>query len=310
MITDYYVDTMASPVSTVGITGASGALGRLVAERLVADPLVEQVVLTTRRPDELADLATDSVVIRAADFDRQDTLTSAFEGIDRLLLISASNMVGDRVAQHGTAIDAARAAGVEYVAFTSMPRVEDPDHPVGPPAHEYFATERLLHDSGLAWTILRNGPYTELNLIERLADGIVDGRLVNHIGGGGVGFVSRADCAAAAHRVLIGDGHEGKTYTITGPAAVTYEEIAAQITQVIGQPVSYAPIDDDAMGELLREVGVEGEMVQARVGLGIALREGYFAELSPDLERLTGVRGIPVIDVLRQHRGALERLFA
>jgi NAD(P)H dehydrogenase (quinone) len=303
-------DRRTRPPSTLGITGASGALGRLVAERLVGDPQVGDVVLTTRRPAELTDLATDSVVIRAADFDRQETLASAFAGIDRLLLISASNMVGDRVAQHGAAIDGARAAGVSHVVFTSMPRVEDPDHPVGRPAHEYLGTERLLQDSGLAWTILRNGPYTELNLIERLADGIVDGRLVNNIGGGGMGFVSRADCAAAAHSVLIGDGHEGRTYTITGPAAVTYDDVAAQITEVVGRPVSYVPIDDDAMAELMREAGVEGDMVQARVGLGIAIREGYFAELSPDLESLTGVRGVPVIDVLRGHHEALERLFA
>ena len=162
----------------------------------------------------------------------------------------------------------------------------------------------------MAWTILRNGPYAELNLIERLADGIVDGRLVNNIGGGGIGFVSRADCAAAAHSVLTDDGHEGRTYTITGPAAVTYDDVAAQITQVVGRPVSYMAIDDDAMAELLREVGVEGDMVAARVGLGIALRDGYFADLSPDLEALTGVRGVPVIDVLREHREELGRLFA
>jgi NAD(P)H dehydrogenase (quinone) len=300
----------ARPATTLGVTGGSGALGRLVAERLVGDPLVGEVVLTTRRPEELADLATDSVLIRAADFDDPDGLAVAFAGIDRLLLISASNMVGDRVAQHRAAIDAARAAGVKNVVFTSMPRVEDPDHPVGPPAHEYYATEQLLRESGLAWTILRNGPYTELNLIERLSDGIVDGRLVNNIGSGGIGFVSRVDCAAAAHSVLTGDGHEGRTYTITGPAAVTYDDVAAQITAVIGQPVSYAPIDDDAMAELLREAGVEGDMVPARVGLGIALRDGYFADLSPDLESLTGVRGLPVIDVLREHRDALEPLFA
>lgn len=296
--------------ATVGITGASGALGRLVAERLAGDTQAGEVVLTTRRPDRLADLATESVVVRAADFDDRDTLAGAFEGIDRLLLISASNMVGDRVAQHGAAIDAAREAGVSHVVFTSMPRVEDPDHPVGPPAHEYYATEQLLQESGLAWTILRNGPYAELNLIERLADGIVDGRLVNNIGGGGIGFVSRADCAAAAHSVLTDDGHEGRTYTITGPAAVTYDDVAAQITQVVGRPVSYMAIDDDAMAELLREVGVEGDMVAARVGLGIALRDGYFADLSPDLEALTGVRGVPVIDVLREHREELGRLFA
>src|ERR1700760_1691631 len=99
---------MASTDDTIGITGASGALGRLVAERLAADPLAREVVLGTRRPDQLADLASDSVPILTPDFDRDDTMSAAFAGIDRLLLISASNMVGDRVAQHGAAIDAAR----------------------------------------------------------------------------------------------------------------------------------------------------------------------------------------------------------
>lgn len=296
---------------TIAITGASGALGRLVAQRVLDDPAVSaDVVLTTRSPGLLADLAERGADVRPADFDDPSTLAAAFAGVDRMLLVSASNATGDRIAQHGAAIDAAKAAGVGHVIFTSMPRVHDRDHPLGFPAHEYFGTEQLLAASGLPWTVLRNGPYAELNLVERISDSVVGATLVTNTGGGRMALISREDCAAAAAAVLTTDGHEGKIYDITGPAAVSYDEIAAQITEVLGRPVVHVGIDDDAMVIRLRDAG-EGELLSTlRTALGVAIREGYYADLSPTLELLTGTRGRPTIDVLRAHRDALETIFA
>jgi NAD(P)H dehydrogenase (quinone) len=295
---------------TIAITGASGALGRLVAELVLDDPArAANLVLTTRSPQLLADLAERGADVRAADFDDPSTLPAAFAGVDRMLLISASNATGDRIAQHGAAIDAAAAAQVGHVIFTSMPRVDDPDHPLGFPAHEYLGTEQLLAASVLPWTILRNGPYAELNLVERISDSVVGATLVTNTDGGRMALISRNDCAAAALTVLTTDGHQGKIYDITGPEAVSYEEIAAQISEVLGRPIAHVAIDDAAMVKRLRAAG-EGELLSTlRTALGVAIREGYYAGLSPTLEQLTGTRGRSTTDVLRAHRAALETIF-
>jgi len=294
----------------IGVSGASGALGRLVAELLLSDPATaDRVVLTTRSPAALADLAARGADVRAADFDEPSTLPTAFEGIDRLLLISASNAVGDRVAQHGAAVDAAKTGGVRHVVFTSMPRVDDANHPLGFPAHEYFGSEQLVIASGLSWTVLRNGPYAELNLVERIADSVVGNALVTNTGGGRMALISRDDCAAAAVAVLTTGGHEAEIYDITGPEAVSYEEIAQQISEAIDRPVSHRSIEDDAMVKRLLDAG-EGElMATLRTALGVAIREGYYADLSPTLEQLTGRRGRLTTDVLRQHRARLRDIF-
>ena len=185
----------------VGVTGASGALGRLVANGLLnlVDPA--DVVLTTRDPSALAEYAALGVDVRHADFTERATLHGAFRGIDRLLLISADN-IGSRVSGQLAAIETATRVGVSHIAYTSIPRPE-PDNPaIVAPDHR--ATEHALRSSGLQWTPLRNNLYAELQLgaIERAR---ATGTLITNAGDGGAAYVTRRDCAAAAVGVLTGD---------------------------------------------------------------------------------------------------------
>jgi NAD(P)H dehydrogenase (quinone) len=294
----------------IAVSGAGGALGRLVAELLLEVPGPESIVLATRTPDALADLAARGARVRFADFRRPESLARAYRGCGRLLLISAETATGDRVALHAGAIRAAAAAGVRHIIFTSMPRVDDPGHPIVGPAHEYLATERLVAGSGLDWTVLRNGPYAELNLVERIGDSVVGGSIVTNSGSGGMSFVSRADCAAVAHAVLTGAGHAGRTYDITGPAALSYGEVAAMISKVVGRPVACLEIDDAAMERRLIDGGETAEMARLRVAMGIAIRDGFFAAVSPVAEQLCGRPPVAIADVLAGHREELARIFA
>src|SRR4051794_29509251 len=184
------------------VTGASGNLGRLVAENLMERLTPEQVVLVTRRPEALSDFRARGADVRYGDFDNPDSLPAAFAGGRRMLLIS-TDAIGRRVAQHRAAIDAAAAAGISQVVFTShvSPVAKNP---TGPVAQEPGETEALLHQSGLGWTVLRFGSFAELQ-VPAAALAISAGRLGTNSGDGRIVPVSRRDCAEAAVVALTTD---------------------------------------------------------------------------------------------------------
>jgi NAD(P)H dehydrogenase (quinone) len=264
-------------------------------------------VLTTRTPDALAQLAAKGVDVRFADFDEPATLERAFAFVDRLLLISARSSSGDEVDPHRDAIHAARAAGVSRIVFTSMPNVDDPDHPVGWPAHEYRRSERTLEESATGWTILRNGPYIELNVLERLPELFGTGQVVTNAGDGRSAFISRGDCAAVAIEVLTSDGHDGRTYDIWGSESITWGEIAGLLSEVSGRDVAHVPIDDLEFADLARRSGMQAPMVQAFTGMGIATRQGYFDGAPDVFEAIMHRRPKTLRDVLEAHRDEVVR---
>lgn len=287
------------------ITGASGKLGRLSAERALEELPAEQVILATRTPDSLSDLAQHGASVRFADFDHPESLLEAFEGAERMLFISATNATGLRMDQHGAAIDAARTSGVGHVVFTSMPRVEDPAHPTGLLAEEYRDSEALLRASGLPFTILRNAPYAELHIVERMADQIAAGEIVSNASEGGVSFVSRRDCAAAAVGALLGAGGEQEVHVVTGPAAVSYKELAATLSDVLSRPVHLRPISDEEMDEALARDGVPEMFAKMFTGFGVAVRRGYYADVTQAVEQLAGRAPETLRAVLVRDRGQL-----
>ncbi|MEV4420755.1 NAD(P)H-binding protein, partial [Patulibacter sp. NPDC049589] len=191
--------------ATYAVTGATGQLGTLVLERLVARYGPSRVVALTRSPARLRAWAERGVTVREADFDAPGGLPDALRGIDRLLVITTTHeSTGRRVAQHRGVIDAAVAAGVAHLALTSMPKLA-PGHPSGVYAAEYLETEELLATTTdrLGWTVLRNGPYAE-NLLPRLTAAVAAGRLVSNAGDGRAGYASRADYAVAAVAAMAG----------------------------------------------------------------------------------------------------------
>ena len=202
---------------TTVITGASGQLGRRVAESLLTEHGVApaDLVLVTRSPDKLADLAAQGAQVRHGDFDDRASLDSAFVGADKVLIVS-TDQVGARVPGHKAAVDAAVAAGARSIAYTSGINPSD-SNPIGV-MWEHRQTEDHIRATAPAWTILRNSIYTEM-LLAGAEAALASGAHVTNEGDGRVAYISRDDCAAAAAAVLAADGHDGKIYDITGRVA-------------------------------------------------------------------------------------------
>jgi NAD(P)H dehydrogenase (quinone) len=280
---------------TVLVTGASGQLGRLVAEALLERIDPGELILVTRSPDAIADLAERGADVRHGDFDDPGRLPEAFAGGERMLLISAS-VIGARIGQHRAAIDAAVAAGVRSVAYTSG--VNPSDSNPGAAFVDHRATEEHARVSGLDWTFLRNAIYAE-SLAQGAAGALASGMLLTNAGDGRTGYVSRADCAAAAAAVLTTDGHAGKEYDITGPEALDARAIAALYTELGGQPVEPAFVDDDAWAAAMVEhAGMPDALARTIATFGTAARLGYAAVVSTTVRDLTGREPRSARDVL------------
>jgi NAD(P)H dehydrogenase (quinone) len=278
----------------IGITGASGALGRAAAELLLESVEARDVVLATRRPESLADLAECGAEVRRADFAAPGSLVGAFAGIDRLLLVSTTG--GKQVEQHRAAIEAARAAGVRHVAYTSV--VEPvPAYPARK-VDAHARTEQALRDSGLAWTFLRNNLYAEIP-IPAIEQAIASGRLVSNSGAGATAYVSRDDCAAAAVAVLTQDGHEGRTYDVTGPEAWTAAGLAALAGRLGDREIELVDLDDAAFAAQLRGGGVPEVVIPLLTSFGAATRAGYLARVTSVVPDLTGRPARALTDIVR-----------
>jgi NAD(P)H dehydrogenase (quinone) len=287
---------------TVIVTGASGHLGRLVAEDLVERIPPADVVLVTRHPDSLRDMADAGVTVRYGDFDEPDSLSEAFAGGERMLLISTL-AVGRRTAQHRAAIEAASAAGLRHLVYTSFPN-PGPTHPVGPVATEHGETEEILKESGLDWTVLRNATYAELQVMPG-ALAVAGGKLYTNAGDGRLVPVSRDDCAAAAAAVLTTDGHTGMTYDITGREALSQTQLADLLSEVSGRHVELIPIGDKMLSWGLTRNGAPKPVARAIVAFGKAIREGYYDVVDPAVSQLTGRPPRTLRDVLIANRGEL-----
>jgi NAD(P)H dehydrogenase (quinone) len=280
---------------TVAVTGASGNLGRAVAKGLLRALDPQDVVLITRTPDKLADLAARGADVRRGDFDEPASLAAAFAGVDRLLLISG-DAIGSRVTGHLAAIDAAAAAGVAHIAYTSIGNPSDDNPAIA--AADHRATEDALRASGVAWTFLRNGIYADLQ-VDAAAAAIATGTLLTNTGAGRNGYVTRDDCAAAAVAVLTTDGHEGKAYDITGPEALDADDLAQIYGELGATPVAVAHVDDDAwVAAMVQHAGMPEPVARAYATFGTSQRQGYAAVVTPTLERLTGRRPTSLRELL------------
>jgi NAD(P)H dehydrogenase (quinone) len=268
------------------ITGGSGRLARRAAELVLAKIRPADLVLTTRTPDALRAFAERGAMVRYADFAEPKTLRAAFAGGERLLLVSGTDLE-KRTAQHRDAIDAAKAAGVCHVIYTSGLEPEPPNPAVVAPSH--YATEQALVGSGLEWTVLRNSLYADYQASEA-AQAIASGTLVHNRGGGKVAYVAREDCAAAAAAVLTGDGHAGARYDITGPEAYSAAELAALYGELGGRPVAERRVSDAELVAAM--VGTAEHDDHLRFGaelvasFGRSIREGYMSACTDHVANL------------------------
>jgi NAD(P)H dehydrogenase (quinone) len=290
---------------TIVVGGAGGNLGRAVAGLLLERVPPGEVVLATRTPNALAELAARGAAVRYADYDRPESLTEAFAGGTSLLLISTGDL-GRREAQHKTAIDAAARAGIERIAYTSI-LSPVPANPAAPVA-THRATEQALQKSGLAWTFLRNSLYADFQVAEALRC-LATGKLVHNRGGGRVAYVTREDCAAAAAAVLATSGHDGAAYDITGPEAFGAGELAALYGELGGRTVEVVEVDDESFkaGMIGDATGDDHAVYGAELvtSVGRAIREGYLAACTGAVAELTGRAPRALRDVLAARRDEL-----
>jgi NAD(P)H dehydrogenase (quinone) len=288
-------------VSTI-VTGASGHLGRLVAEELLERLPASELVLVTRHPEALADLSERGASVRYGDFDEPRSLATAFAGGERMLLISTL-AVGRRVPQHRAAIEAAQSAGVEHVVYTSFLRPV-PRHPVGAIATEHGATEEILQASTLEWTILRNATFAELQ-VQPGALAVAGGKLYTNAGDGRLGYVSRRDVARVAAAVLMSEGHVGRTYDVTAAETISQRELAELLAEVSGRAIKLIPLGDRVLTWGLTRNGAPKPVAKAITAFGRAIREGYYEVADPAVATLTGRAATSLRDVLIAHRGDL-----
>lgn len=285
-------------MTRIAITGASGQYGRIVTQALIEQGRAADLILMTRSPAKLADLAALGCDVRYGDYDQPASMVAAMAGAERLLLISGTR-VGARVVQHQAAVDAARAAGVGHVVYTSFIGIDDPANPAEV-RHDHVETERLIRASGLNFTFLRDAHYADAMIVMAGPGVMASGQWISNAGEGREAMVWRKDCALCAVAVLMGEGHAGQTYDITGPQLQTFAEVTELMAEVTGVPLRYVPVSDaeqyamfDAMGIPRRPVddqSVSGIPWNSddMVTFGQAIREGFLEVCSGDVECLLG----------------------
>lgn len=276
------------------VTGANGALGRLVIQALRRHVPADRIVAGVRDPAKAGDLAATGIEIRHADYDRPETLRAAFDGIDRLLLISSS-AVGQRVSQHRAVIDAASAAGITFLAYTSLLHGEASPLPL---KAEHVETEAALRAAGLPVAILRNGWYLE-NYDGFVAPALAHGTQFGAAGEGRIAAAARADYAEAAARLLAeGDAHAGKIYELAGDSAFTMREWSAALSAVSGKPVAYQDLPPAEYQALLIKIGLPEPVAALLATSDAGAAQGGLFDDSHTLSQLIGRPTTPLAAAL------------
>jgi len=276
---------------TIAVTGATGQLGRLVISKL-KNATDEDVIALARSPEKAADLDVET---RAFDYDAPENLAAALDGIDTLLMISASE-IGKRVPQHKAVIDAAKAAGVGRVVYTSVLHADTSALSL---AGEHRETEALLAASGLTTTILRNGWYTE-NYAASIPSAVEHGAFVGSAGDGKIASAARADYADAAVAVLTTAGHEGKTYELAGDTAYTLSDLAGELSTQTGKNIPYADMPEADYAGVLTGAGFPAPMAEAFAGFDTAAKGGALYDDGKQLSTLIGHPTTPLATTVKE----------
>ena len=268
----------------IAVTGAAGHLGRHIIDSLLArDVAAGDIVAIVRTASKAADLADRGITVAEAAYEDTAALTSALQDVDRLVLVSGSE-VGRRLAQHTSILDAAKAAGVAFIAYTSLLNADSSELSLAP---EHRETEALLASSGIDHVLLCNGWYWE-NYASNLDAARATGHLFGAAGEGRVSGAARRDYAEAAAVVVTTDGHAGKTYELGGQPSLTYPEIAQAVGTVIGAEVSYVNQSVEEYQQTLEGAGLPAEVARMIAGWDVAIAGGALETASTDLEDLIG----------------------
>lgn len=285
------------------ITGVTGHLGRIVVEKLLSKVPASNVKVLVRDAAKGESFKQQGVEVAIGSYDDKASLVAAFKDVDKLYFISGSDIV-NRGKQHENVVNAAKEAKVGHVIYTSFQRKnETTTSPIYMVAATHLLTEKLLQESGLNYTILKHGIYTEMIPLFIGEKVLETGVIFLPAGEGKTAFALRSDFADAAVAVLTGAGHENRSYELTGPEAVSYAEIAAKISAITGKTVSYVTPTPEVFSAELTKAGVPAEYIGLFAAFSGAAKEGEFANVSTDLEKLTGRKGGTVGEYLQQLYG-------
>ncbi len=275
------------------VTGATGQLGQLVVDGLLKTVPAAEIAVSVRNTEKAAGLAARGVQVRAADYTDPESLTGAFAGADTVLLISGSE-VGQREAQHRNVVEAAKQAGVGHLVYTSVLRADTSTLGL---AGEHKATEQAIRDSGIPFTLLRNGWYTE-NYAVALAQAAESGALIGSARDGKVASATRADYADAAVAVLTGDGHQCKVYELAGDERWTFPELAAELSKAAGREVTYQDLPTEQHREVLVSAGVPADFASALVSYDQGIATGQLDDGTGQLRALIGRPTTPLSEAV------------
>ena len=276
----------------IGVTGATGQLGRLVVEKLKEKGLAENLVALVRSPQKAADLGVEASEF---DYNNPDALVDALNGIDNLILISG-NEIGQRAAQHANVIEAAKKANVKWIVYTSLLHADTSTLSL---AAEHFATEKTLQASGLSYTILRNGWYTE-NYTGSVAGAVAAGAFIGSAGEGKISSAARADFADAIAVVVTGEGHQGKIYELSGDESYTLAELAAEISKQTGKPIPYNNLPETDYANILKSFGLPEMFAEAIASWDVSASKGDLFDVSHQLSKLIGKATTPLAATVKE----------
>ncbi|NJJ39207.1 SDR family oxidoreductase [Paenibacillus apii] len=285
----------------IALTGATGHFGSIVAEFLLESVPAGDLVVSVRNPEKAASLKARGAQVRHGDFDAPETLDAAFAGVDRLLIVSADGDNETRIRQHTAAVDAAKRAGVGFIAYTSVSNADESGLFL---AEVHRITEKAIRESGIPYSFLRNNWYLE-NEMGSIQAALGGAPWVTSAGSGKTGWAVRRDYAQAAAVVLKGEGHENTVYELAGRPK-TQEELAAAVADVLGREVPVLQVDDDTYAGIMSEAGVPEAVLPILLGIQRGIREGAIDIESGDLEKLLNRPATPLAEGIRGIIGQLK----
>ncbi|WHY59828.1 SDR family oxidoreductase [Cytobacillus firmus] len=277
------------------VTGATGKLGSKIVDALLKTVPANQLAVSVRNPEKAEGIKTRGVEVRQGDFDRPETLDTAFKGIDRLLIISADGDNETRIRQHTNAVAASERAGVKFIVYTSIADARESKNMLAP---THKATEEAILKTGIPYSFLRNNWYLE-NESSSIQGVLAGAPWVTSAGTGKVGWALQQDYAEAAAAVLAGNGHENTIYELSGKL-FTQEEFASALGAVLGKEVPVHQVDDASYAEAIKGAGVPEFLIPFLVGIQKDIRDGTLETESRDFEKLLGRPAAPLGEGLSQ----------
>lgn len=264
----------------IAVTGATGQLGKLVVEQLKGKVGKDSVVALVRAPEKAKELGVET---RSFDYTQSEGLAEQLKGIDRLLLIS-SNEIGQRAQQHKNVIDAAKKAGVKWVVYTSLLHADITTLNL---AGEHLETEKMLKDSGIDYTILRNGWYTE-NYTGSIGGALAGGAFIGSAGSGKISSAARIDYAEAAATVISNESHKGKVFELAGDNAYTLSDLAAEISKQTGKDIPYKNLPEAEYARILESFDIPKGFADAIASWDVSVSKGDLFDNTQQLSKLIG----------------------